>query len=70
LKTGRKYHSWGRNNFASGFSRGALELNYVFPIHQRVRGMLHLFSGYGQSLIEYNHYTNAIGLGIALSDWI
>ena len=70
FEDGQELSLMSRNNFASGFSRGALELNYVFPIHQRVRGMLHLFSGYGQSLIEYNHYTNAIGLGIALSDWI
>ncbi|MFN7095894.1 MAG: phospholipase A, partial [Burkholderiales bacterium] len=26
--------------------------------------------GYGQSMIEYNHYTNSIGIGIALNDWI
>ena len=67
---GQELSLTSRNVFSSGFRRGALELNYAFPVHRNVRGFLQVFSGYGQSLIEYNHYTNAVGLGIALSDWI
>lgn len=58
-----------RNNVESGFSRGAEELNWSVPIHGRVNLFVQVFSGYGQSLIEYNHYTNAIGVGFALNNW-
>jgi phospholipase A1 len=59
-----------RNIVESGFSRGAEELDFSFPLHGHLRGFVQVFSGYGQSLIEYNHYTNSVGIGIALNDWI
>ena len=70
-----KYHSQEfsavvRNSFESGFQRMALELGYEFPIYLRLHGYVQYFYGYGQSLIEYNHKTNAAGIGIALSNWI
>jgi len=57
-----------RNGVESGFSRGAIEFDYSFPIYKVVKGYVQGFSGYGQSLIEYNHYTNALGIGFSLSD--
>lgn len=59
-----------RNNLESGFSKGSIEFAWSFPIHGRVRGYFQVFSGYGNSLIEYNEYTNTIGLGISLTDWL
>ncbi|MCG6200212.1 phospholipase A [Psychromonas antarctica] len=59
-----------RNNIESGFSKGAIEFDWSFPIHGKVRGYFQLFAGYGNSLIEYNEYTNTIGLGISLTDWL
>ena len=59
-----------RNALESRFKRGALEASYTFPLYGKLKGMVTFFSGYGQSLIEYNHYTNAYGIGIALSDWM
>ncbi|WP_415230961.1 phospholipase A [Psychromonas sp.] len=59
-----------RNNIESGFRKGSLELNWSFPLHGRIRGYFQIFSGYGNSLIEYNEYTNTIGLGISLTDWL
>lgn len=60
-----------RNVAESGFSRGAEWLTWSFPlIHRNLKGYVYLFSGYGQSLIEYNHYTNAAGIGVTLNDWI
>jgi phospholipase A1 len=58
-----------RNNVESLFTRGAVEFNWTFPIYGRVRGIFQVFSGYGQSLIEYDHYTNSVGLGVSMSDW-
>jgi phospholipase A1 len=60
-----------RNVLESGFSRGALELDWSFPLFStKLRFMAQIFSGYGQSLIEYNHYTNSAGIGLSLSNWI
>ncbi len=59
-----------QNAVESGFKRGALEVDYAFPIHGILYGYLQFFSGYGQSLAEYNHYTNSAGVGIAISNWI
>lgn len=60
-----------RNEFESGFKRGALQFTWSFPTGIRhLKGYIQLFSGYGQSLIEYNHYTNSAGIGISLSDWL
>jgi phospholipase A1/A2 len=57
-----------RNNFESRFKRGTLELTWSHPISKRFSVYAEGFSGFGESLIEYNHYTNAVGIGIALND--
>lgn len=59
-----------RNNLESGFSQGSIGFDWSFPIHDKIRGHFQMFSGYGNSLIEYNEYTNTIGLGISLTDWL
>ncbi|ROQ20814.1 phospholipase A1 [Marinimicrobium koreense] len=56
-----------RNNLRSN-NRGAVELGYSFPVSSTVRGYLKVFSGYGHSLIDYDHHTNAVGLGITFTD--
>lgn len=59
-----------RNNIESKFDRGAEEGTFSFPMHGHFRGYVKVFSGYGQTLIEYNHYTNAVGIGVMLNDVI
>jgi phospholipase A1/A2 len=59
-----------RNFLESGFSRGAIEVDYSFPLSKRLNGFVQVFSGYGQSLIEYNHRTTSVGVGIAFSNWV
>jgi len=59
-----------RNNLESGFSEGAVELGWSFPIfnYPYLKGYLQYFSGYGESMIDYNRYVNRLGAGILLTD--
>ncbi len=59
-----------RNMIETGFKRSAAILSWSFPLTTYVKGYVQVFSGYGQSLIEYNHRTNSFGLGVALNDWV
>lgn len=55
-----------RQNFSKG--NHAVELTYTFPLFGKLRGMVQLFDGYGESLIEYNIKQTRIGFGIAMSE--
>jgi phospholipase A1 len=61
-----------RNNLESGFERGAVELGWSFPLwnYPYLKGYIQYFGGYGESLIDYNHRVNRIGIGISLTDWL
>ena len=49
-------------------SRGAIQLDYTFPLWGRLRGYAQFFNGYGQSLIDYNTNLTTVGVGFLLSD--
>lgn len=49
--------------------RGSIEFNWSYPCFDRLRCHAQLFHGYGESLIDYNHRTTAIGLGVNLLEW-
>ncbi len=61
-----------RNNLESGFSKGAVELSWSFPLPgwPYLKGYVQYFNGYGRSLIDYNQHANVIGAGIVLIDWL
>ncbi|VAW69774.1 Phospholipase A1 @ Outer membrane phospholipase A [hydrothermal vent metagenome] len=61
-----------RNNIESGFDKGATELSWSFPFGNRedLRGYIQIFTGYGESLIDYDQSVNRIGVGVSLSDWL
>ncbi len=60
-----------RNHLESGFKRGAVEVGWSFPLwgdYNFLKGYIRYFSGYGQSLVNYDYYVNSIGFGILLTD--
>ncbi len=58
------------NLIEAGGKHATAEFAFSFPLSANLNAYLQVFSGYGQSLIEYNHRTNSVGLGIAFSNWV
>jgi phospholipase A1 len=50
-------------------SRGSVQIDYVFPLAGALHGQLQLFSGYGESLIDYNLRQTKAGLGVTIAGW-
>ncbi|OPA78803.1 phospholipase A [Campylobacter pinnipediorum] len=55
-----------RNNFHLKDNKGAVQASLVFPLFGGILGYLQYFNGYAESLIDYNHSTNKIGIGFTL----
>jgi phospholipase A1/A2 len=49
---------------------GSVLVEWAFPLCAKLRGYVQLFSGYGESLIDYNHRQTAPGFGVMLGDGI
>jgi phospholipase A1 len=64
-----KFGAMVRNNLQLPENRGALQLEWSFPLIRRVSGYVQYYVGYGESLLDYNHYVNRIGCGFILTDW-
>jgi len=45
-------------------NHGALQVGWAFPVAANLKGYVQAFSGYGQSLIDYNYAQKSIGVGV------
>jgi phospholipase A1 len=65
-----------RDNLDFDENRGAIQLEWTFPLFRptwptpaRVGGYVQWFVGYGESLLDYDHRVNRIGAGFAIAEW-
>ncbi|TWI69156.1 phospholipase A1 [Pseudoduganella lurida] len=61
---GTEYSLLARRNLHT--DHGALQLGYAFPLRANLKGYLQFFSGYGQSLIDYNYSQISLGGGFTV----
>lgn len=58
---GYEYSVTARRNWRT--SHGSVQAGWAYPITTNLKGYLQVFSGYGQSLIDYNYAQKSIGAG-------
>ncbi|MEO6918700.1 MAG: phospholipase A [Collimonas sp.] len=61
---GYEYSLLARHNFQTG--HGAFQAGLAFPVTTNLKGYVQLFSGYGESLIDYNYSQKSIGAGFLI----
>jgi phospholipase A1 len=59
-----------RNNLQTRKNRSGTEYDWSFPLSKRLKGLVQYYSGYGESLIDYNVRTRRLGVGVLVEDWL
>lgn len=64
LGGGHEINALVRRNFST--DKGAVQVGWAFPLAGPVKGYVNAFSGYGQSMIDYNYFQRSLGLGVVV----
>src|SRR5512143_2525425 len=68
LWRGHRFALFLRNNLRSSGNKGAVQLEWSFPLIPRVNGYVQYFNGYGESLLDYNASAARLGIGFVLKE--
>lgn len=60
------YSAMGRYNVST--NKGYMELGATFKLYGNFKGYVQYVEGYGENLLDYDHYQRRIGVGIVISD--
>lgn len=55
--------------YSSVGNRATMQLDWHFPLLGALKGYVQVFSGYGETLVDYNIRQNTIGVGVSLTQW-
>jgi len=58
-----------RDNLNFKENRGAVQVEWSFPMFAMMAGYVQYYFGYGESLLDYDHRVHRIGIGFILADW-
>ncbi len=58
-----------RDNLNFRENRGAVQVEWSFPMFAMVAGYVQYFLGYGESLLDYDHRIHRVGIGFVFRDW-
>jgi phospholipase A1/A2 len=50
-------------------SHGSAQLDWAFPLAGALQGYVQVFSGHGESLVDYNVQQTKFGLGVSIAGW-
>lgn len=50
-------------------NKGAVQLDYAYPLRGGVKAYVQLFHGYGERILDYNHKDTNIGVGFMFNDF-
>lgn len=69
-KRGEQLFTLGVKNNLRSDNRSGVQFDWTFPLVEHLRGYVQVYSGYGESMIDAENYTNRLSFGFALSDWL
>lgn len=58
-----------RDNLNFRENRGAVQVEWSFPMFAMIAGYVQYFLGYGESLLDYDHHVHRVGIGFVFRDW-